>query len=611
MKKIIGILSFFFCFGLIVSLVLGFVLPVKYEIPDSRMFVYKLLKGLDYFYKFLPAILFSGFVVGYSVHFGRNPEGSLSSFSPAMFSRFKMVMVTSLIFVLILTVGNEIGKPHILRKQSSIINQPKLINDYLKVGNNLFENGYYERASRYADAALKLDRNSKAANQLKDKTEEEISRINTSNIRFKLYEQDISDKKAKKSNVDPVSLSNAYENYLRAKECYDNQEWFNAHYYAGIAMKFATEKDPNYMDIKHLQIDAWNKISEEHNLQKSEAEIIYQKKYEGYLALLEENDLRAYYIFNELANSSRELSIDPDVTFYLSIAEKRVKEKYFFIDETFELKTLESANDVYFAYEYKDGSHDIIYFKGMTSVKSTGNSVQYLRNLTVTSVDKDGNIQQVMRVPYAKVLPVSVKDINPISKSIMDIDDSIEFIPYFMLKSVGRDKPNTEVNPEYTDAQGHVTNEPGFMVLPVSYNDFTLFETSPANPLSLSMINLYKVIRKAEAYGFSAAVYTHIFMNRLFYALWLLCMFIFMGTIAWNTRIGLNDYFKMTWVFAFPLIIFVCWIYYEAFMYIMEVINYAIVSFMGAGSAVAVGAVVYICIFIIDVIYFLARRSKV
>jgi len=611
MKRIIGILSFFLGFGLIVSLVLGFALPLRIEVPADGSFVYKLLRGINYFYKFLPAILFSGFIVTYSVHFGRNAEGSLSSFSPAMFDRLKHIMITSLIFVAVLTLGNEVGKPHIIRKQTSIINQPKLINDYVKVGNNLFENGYYERAARYADAALKLDRKSRTANQLKDKAEEEINRLNTSDIRFKLYEQSISEKKVKKINIDAENLSTVYANYLKAKDYYDNEEWFNAHYYAGIALQFATEKDPNLADIRHLRTDAWNKISEEHNVKKSESELIYEKKYEGYTALLEGNDLRAYYIFNELANSTRELSTDPDVTFYLKVAENRVKEKYFFVDETFELETLETANDVYFSYEYRDGSIDIIYFKGMTSVKSTGNSVQYLRNLTVVSVDKKGNVQQTLKVPYAKVLPVSVKDINPLSKEIMNIDESIEFIPYFMIKSVGRDKPNTEVNPVYTDADGNTRNEPGFMVLPISYNDFTLFETSPANPQSLSMMNLYKVIRNASNYGFPAAVYTHVFMNRLFYALWVLCMFIFAGTIAWNTRIGATEYFRTSWVFAFPLIIFVSLIYYDAFIYIMEVINYAIVSFMGVGSAVAVGAVVYICIFIIDIIYFLARRSKI
>lgn len=610
MKKIIGILSFFLGFGLIVSLVLGFAVPLKLEVSESGTFLYKFLRGLNFFYSYLPAILFSGFVVSFSVHFGRNSEGSLSRFSPAMFSRFKQVLITALVFVFILTFINEIGKPHTLRRQNSIVNQPKIINDYVKVGNNLFENGYYERAARYADAALKLDRNSKAANQLRDKAEEEISRINTSNIRFKLYEQNISEKKVKKIDIDAANLSTVYENYLKAKEFYANEEWFNAHYYAGIAMKFATEKDPNYIDIKHLRIDAWNKITEEHNLKKSESELIYERKYEGYLALMEGNDLRAYYIFNELANSTRDLSIDPDVTFYLDVAEKQVKEKYFFIDETFELQTLESANDVYFSYEYKDGAVDIIYYKGMTSVKSTGNSVQYLRNLTVVSIDKNGNVQQTMKVPYAKVLPVSVKDINPIAKDIMDIDDSIEFIPYFMLKSVGRDKPNTEVNPEYTDADGNVLHEPGYMILPISYNDFTLFETSPANPHSLTMLNLYKVIKNAEQYGFPAAVYTHIFMNRIFYALWVLCMFIFMGTIAWNTRIGTTEYFKMSWVFAFPLIIFVSWVYYDAFIYIMEIINYAIVSYFGIGSSLAMGAAIYVCIFIIDVIYFLARRTK-
>lgn len=610
MKKLIGILSFFLLFGIVVCLSLGFALPVNLEAASSGKVLYKLCRGLIYLFKFLPAILITGFVVSLTVHFGRNPEGSTNRFSPAMFDRYKLVMVVSLIFVFILTMISEVCSPLVVRTQLSIENQPKLINDYVKVGQNLFDNGYYERASRYADAALKLERNSKSANELKDKAEEEITRINATDIRFKLSEQNIKANKTEKLRVNPENLSTVYENYKIAKEAFENEEFFNAHYYAGIALNFATPKDPNLEDIKRLQTEAWNKLGECLVLKKTEEQIIFERKYEGYLALLEKNDLKAYYIFNELANSSRELSTDPDVTFYLEIAENRVKEKYFFIDETFELETFEDANDIYFAYKYPDDSQDIVYFKGLTSVKSTGSSIQYLRELTITSLDENGNLVRTMNVPYAKVLPVSVKDLNPGSKELMNIEDSAEFIPYFMLNSVGRDKPNTEIKPLYTDSNGGITTSPGYFVLPISYNDFSMLETSTSNPDSLSIITLYKLIKKAEAYGFSQEVYTHILLNRLFYAIWILILFIFLATFSWNTRVGTNDYFKMTWALVFPLVILVAYIFYNMAMYVFKLTNYAIVTLGGVASAVVIAFAVYAVVFIIQTLCFMARRSK-
>ena len=193
----------------------------------------------------------------------------------------------------------------------------------------------------------------------------------------------------------------------------------------------------------------------------------------------------------------------------------------------------------------------------------------------------------------------------------MDIDDSVDFIPYFMLNSVGRDTPNTEIKPVYSDAYGSISNAPGYMILPVSYNDFTMFETSTNNPASLTMMSLFKLIRRADNYGFSAEVYTQTLLNRLFYAFWVLLIFLIVASFAWNTRVGTNDYFKMSWAGIFPFLIVVCWLFYEFLMSIFKLLNYAIVTFCGLGSSIAVATAVYVVIFIFDTIFFLARRSKI
>ena len=611
MKKIIGIMAFFFGLGLVLSFVLGYALPLKVELSKSSVMGYRLLESFAYLFRFLPPLILTGFLIGFSVHFGRNAEGSTSRFSKAMFGRYKQVLIFSLVSVFILLLSCEVFVPLIMRRQNFIVNQPRLINDYVKVANQLFDNGYYTRAQNYADEALKLAPDSKEAMKIKDKVEAEISRLNSSNMRFKLFEQDLRESKTEKLELSPESLSNVYENYQRALKAYEQQQWFDAHYYAGLAQTFASPKDPNLDAIKMLQTDAWNRLSEYHSLNKSKEQTIFDKKYEGYLALVQKNDLKAYYIFNDLINSSRELSTDPDVTFYHDLAERRVKEKFFFIDETFELKTFENANDIYFALDYMDGSKDIVYFKGMNSVKATGNSIQYLRNLTITSIDDKGNMVRKMTVPYAKVLPVAVKDLPPAAKELMDIDEKIEFVPYLMLYSVGRNTPDLQVRPVYTYENGIASSGPSFTILPLDYTDLIMLENSAADPNLLSLVSLYKLINKADMYGFSSEVYTNVFLNRIFYAIWILIVFVLMASIAWNTRIGATEYFKMTWIFIFPVIIFVCGLLYEGSLYVYKLINYALVSFFGSATSVLVAALVYVFIFIASSIYFMGRRSQV
>ena len=604
-------MAFFFGLGLVLSFVLGYALPLKVELSKSSVMGYRLLESFAYFFRFLPPLILTGFLIGFSVHFGRNAEGSTSRFSKAMFGRYKQVLIFSLVSVFILLLSCEVFVPLIMRRQNFIVNQPRLINDYVKVANQLFDNGYYTRAQNYADEALKLAPDSKEAMKIKDKVEAEISRLNSSNMRFKLFEQDLRESKTEKLELSPESLSNVYENYQRALKAYEQQQWFDAHYYAGLAQTFASPKDPNLDAIKMLQTDAWNRLSEYHSLNKSKEQTIFDKKYEGYLALVQKNDLKAYYIFNDLINSSRELSTDPDVTFYHDLAERRVKEKFFFIDETFELKTFENANDIYFALDYMDGSKDIVYFKGMNSVKATGNSIQYLRNLTITSIDDKGNMVRKMAVPYAKVLPVAVKDLPPAAKELMDIDEKIEFVPYLMLYSVGRNSPDLQVRPVYTYENGIASSGPSFTILPLDYTDLIMLENSAADPNLLSLVSLYKLINKADMYGFSSEVYTNVFLNRIFYAIWILIVFVLMASIAWNTRIGATEYFKMTWIFIFPVIIFVCGLLYEGSLYVYKLINYALVSFFGSATSVLVAALVYVFIFIASSIYFMGRRSQV
>lgn len=610
MKKLIGVLSFFIGIGFLICIILGFSLPLTNEISQSYNAIYKFCRGLNYFLKILPALLVTSFIVGFSIYFGRNSEGSLDRFSKAMFSRLKIVLITSLVFVLILTLGSEIFTPLLNKKMIAIESQPKLINDYVKVGNNLYNSGFYHRSLKYAEAALQLEQNSKEANLLKDKSIEQINKLNEIPNRFLFTENDFFEEEKSNHKFDEKNLSLAYQNFQNAQKSYQNEKWFNAHYYASLALDFATEKDPNFQDIKRLQTQAWNKLNEFHNSKKTESQLIFDKKYEGYRALLEKNDIKAYYIFEELSQSSYELASDPDVSFYLDIAEKRVLEKNFFIDETLELETFENINDIYFSYKYPDDSQDIFYFKGMTSVKETGNFVQYLRNFIVFSLDSKGKVFKTMKVPYAKVIPIPTDEISSTVKESLNIDKSCDFIPYIILNSVGRNSSEERIKPVYTDSNGVISETPGFMFLPFSYDDFVMLETSVSKPEFISLVNLFSFIKKSSSFGFSSEIYSNFLLNRLYYPLWLLIMFIFCATFAWNARISSTEYFKMTWIFIFPFVGIISFLFYKFSIWILKIINYALLSFFSLNVAFVVATLFFIFLLILNVVYFVAQRSK-
>ena len=611
MKKIIGILSVFIGIGLIVSIIVGFMSSIPSEVPESSVFVYKLMTSLQNFGKYIPGVAITGFAVSCSVHFGRNSEGSTERFSKAMMDRYKMVMIISIAIAFFLTVCTEVLCLVTANKKVSIINRPKIVNDYINVGNKLFDNGYYERAMNYADAALKLSPNEKKALNLRDRADVEINRARTSNIRFKLYESVEEAEKVDRVVIDAQQINEVYQLYLKAQEAFEKKEWFNAHYYSELGIKLATPKDPNLEELKKMSTAAWNNLTEYHNLAKTEGQLIFERKYEGYLALVQKDDLKAYYIFRELYQSSREMQSDPDVVFYLQIAENRINERSFFVDETFELKSFESANDVYFAYEYADGSQDVIYFKGMTTVASTGDSIQYLRALTIISISRTGEVFRTMTVPYAKVLPVSVKTLTPTTKQLMGIDDSIDCVPYIMLKSVGRDSPEIHNAPLYTSQNGETAMTPEYMLLSIPYDDFLLLEKSTSTPESMPLPSLIKLVRMSERYGFCTEVYGQALMNRLYYPLWILILFVLLACFGWNNRIGATQYFKFSWAFAFIPYIFISMLFYKMVMFLFRLINYVMLGGLGISGGMITGLVIYIIALICSSVLFVSRNSKI
>ena len=611
MKKIIGILSIFLGIGLILCFVAGFISNVPPAVPKGSVSVYKIMTSLQYFARFLPGIAITGFTVSCSVHFGRNAEGSTERFSKAMMDRFKIVMIISISIAFVLTVSYEVIGLLTTNKKNSIINRPKIVNEYINVGNKLFDNGYYERAMSYADAALKLNPNEKKAINLRDRADVEINRARTSNIRFKLYESVEEAEKVDRVIIDAEQINEVYKLYQKAQEAYDKKEWFNAHYYSELGIKLATPKDPNLEELKKLSTAAWNNLTEYHNLAKSEGQLVFEKKYEGYLALVQKDDLKAYYIFRELYLSSREMQSDPDVVFYLEIAENRINERSFFVDETFELKSFESANDVYFSYEFADGSRDVIYFKGMTAVASTGNSIQYLRALTVVSIDRSGEVFRTMTVPYAKVLPVSVKTLTSTTKALMGIDDSIDYVPYILLKSVGRDSPDLHNEPLYTYQNGETATSPEYILLSIPYDDFLILENTAGSPDSMSLPALFKLTHMAAKYGFSNEVYGQAFMNRAFYPLWILVIFILLASFGWNNRIGPTQYFKFSWAFAFIPFILISMFFNQFSMFLFRLVNYVLLGGFGITGGMVAGLVLYIFMMIIASVVFVSRHSRV
>ena len=609
MKKIFTILGVFLGLGFVVCFAAGMFGHVPQDVAARSSFLYKFCIGIEYFARFLPAMIISGFVISLSVYFGHNSQGSSQGFSQAMGDRFKIVIIAGLVCTFLVTLTNETFSLWSRQKRTELVNKTKIIKEYIDVGNLLLENGLNERALVYANAALKLNPNSKEARDLKSRADMEINRIFTSGLRFDLTRAqplEVTDNSLI-MNVDQINDS--YKCLLQARSAFENEQWFNAHYYSELGLKLTDPKNPNLDELRTISSQAWNNITQKHKETKSEEFAIYDQKYKGYLALVNKNDLEAYYIFRGLYENYDELKRDNDVVFYLEVATNRIEQQYFFVDETLELESFESANDVYFSYTHDNGAKEIVYFKGVTSVQSTGQSIQYLRDLTIVSLNSHGRFLRKLNVPYAKLMPVSVKNLTAATKEMLLIDEKTDFVPYLLLKAVGRDDPTIQFGPTYSYPDGSTETTPEYLIFPLKYSDFLLLEESPNNPENNSLFYLFKFVKNANDFGFSREQYGQTLLNRLLFPLYFLMLIIMLAAFAWDNRVGGNQMFRFAWVFGFPFIIIISAFFYKLALILFKLINYTILCAADGLAALALGAVVYIVLMLLMSISFMARHT--
>ncbi len=609
MKKVLSILLAFLGLGILTCFIVALCLPCPAEVYKTSQFAYKFCTSLQYFLIFFPGMILTSFIVGFSVQFGSNSEGSYERFSSAMFKRYKTVMIISLACTFLLTLANETLGVVAGAKKTQILNRPKIVNEYIKVGKDLFSKGYYERSIKYADAAIKLNSKAEEALKLKNDASLEISKKDLPGLHFNSENIDSVLSKTEEKKYDPQELLQSYEYYQKAQTAFDNAQWFDAHYYAELGIKLNAKKDPNYEKLRDISVQSWNNLTNLHKNSKTDSQLLFEEKYKGYVALTQGDDLQAYYIFRRLIEDSQ-YKKDNDVNFYYDVASKRVEEKYFFVDETFELKSFEKANDVYFTYQREQGSKNIVYFKGMTEVENSGQSIQYLRDLTILTFTADGKWFNAMHVDYAKVMPVFVENLSKETKELLEIQDGIETVPYMLLKSVGRDDSSIMYKPDFTYADGVSRDDKDFIIFPMDFADFILVENSNKNVNDISLVNLWKITSKAKDFGYSKEIFGQVLLNRLLYPLCMLVLLVLLASFAWNNRVNDNQYFKFTWFLAFPFFIVTAVVLNQLVMWGFKLLNYVLLTFNDSLSGLLIGCGIYVVLFFAVSVFFLSRNTS-
>lgn len=615
----------FIAFVFLTSMIYGLFATNTNGLLSSSITDYKWCNIIYIFFRYLPAGFATSYVIAWTCIFGAKSDGSRLRFSPAMFTRYRRVMIEGIIAVFFMSIGFEVFVPLMNQKMLYHKELPVLLREYKATANALYDNGRYEFANEYAMLAFDLDPTDKETRKILQKTELSSEKVDKSEEfkqkvvknkiesmpSFLLNELNFGKTYVNLQKVDrllPEEMT-SYKLLLLAEECFSREEWFNAHYYSQIGLKMSEKNDINCLKLKNLASEAWNKISSVKMNGTSEDNKLFAKKLEGYSALMENDYFKAYYIFKNLSQTSKQISLDKDVQKYLQISQDNLQKMFFFTEETFKLEGFESARNVRFKIDLPDDSVLVIFIKGVTIASTKSEYIQYLRGLSIYKFSKDGECIYGTYTPYAKMSSISADILEESEKSYFGIDNSIKKLPILLLRSTDRNRSDLVVGPQVKIGKTH-DFENGFFIFPMEFEDFEILKKVSAGIDTVSVSTLFNFTDKAKKYGYSEEIFAQYQLNRLFYPIWTLCLFILLGIISWHGRIPADSVFKFKWLLILPVLYVSLVFIYEEMVGLFNVINYQIVAIFGKSFSLAVAVVFYsLCMFVASVMFLGCRNT--
>ena len=588
MKSITGRVGFFFVIYFSISFLLvcafAFIKGVPPEIIPVFEVRYKLNTAFFYFFSIFSALEISGFMVSFSWAFAKEMESERAKNKAEMLRFLRSVFVIMICCLVLSVAATEVLLPLMKSNQTAITNASIDFKDFSERARSHLALGNYTEAELYARQALRIvpadDSDDKKVKELT----EEISNV--------LLQAEIDASHAaaapkRSGSLPPPLKDNEIEVNIpvpelieRARKAYNSASFFDAHYYATLALNAYGDKTGVHTEeAKSIAAKAWEKMQVADSSLGGTSEAMYALKRSGYSAIIEEDYLQAYYIFRELLAAS-DSTIDPDVNRYLAIAEYNLRNKCFFIDETYDLQPFESVRNVHFSVMRPDNTLLIVGMKGITSIEDSGRYIQYVRGLHIISYDKDKNIEENFYVPYAKLIAENAEKLGPVYEKVVK-DQKQKTVPYLIVNCVHRDDRGVKVAPIFYEGKTQERENRSVYVLPIPFKDFLQITDAAQGTETMSLVSLAGFCPKAKKYGFSFEVFFHALTTRLAQPFMFIFMALVAAILAWQFKISKNQFVHFWWLFSVPFFAVIAYFLLGFCRYVMSLFIMSLIGTIG------------------------------
>ena len=569
----IGIFFIYILASAIVIMAFRFIYPGQ-EVPLGCFTIqWRLIRGLLDFLSLFPALTLSSLVIPFGFILKANDRSS--PFSQQFFQQLKPSVITAIVASALYGLVFSLVFPLAQNYEVNLVSQSQLYRHALEKAKENADENEWEEALQLLAICERIWQGGHEHSRLKIEAEirTEQERFSSPDYRTAMAAQ------SPFPDNNPVNVTDAL---AMAEAALAEERYFDAHWLATLAGRLATPGSVEVSAADRLAGRAWSGVNSlAPNARETQAYMIYRLKREGYEAMVGEEWIRSFYIFQELLALTPK---DPDAIKYYAASEEGVKQSAFFIDEI-ELSLGRILTGAIFSLPLGTGRLVM-----RVSSLSTSTDTAYGIDSELMAFNSDGQILWSMIVPYIKIKPLS-----------LEAGPSLTI----MLRALDREDQSKRWEPEISPSQG--SRQGNEISLPVSWDTFLLLSNARRGLSGMSSTDLRKAALNLASCGYLPEVFEAELLQRFLRPLFLLPLGIFAIALGWQFRAHKRPrYIAIPMLGILPLV-FNGAVYFSR-TWLNDLGIWAVTSLGFTTSAIAFGAGI-IVLLVLSLIYLASKQS--
>ncbi|MDR2210496.1 MAG: LptF/LptG family permease [Spirochaetaceae bacterium] len=505
-----------------------FIFPGQREpLPVFKM-GWRFSSGIITFIRIFPALAFSALVIpfGLKEHTQGGYAGSTyvgdKSFSPLFLKYLSWPVITASFAAAAYALLFFLALPLVMDAKTAMTNRGELYNRAKARAEAKIAGQEWEEASRFISICDRVWPGSKDIEKLKGIFADAAA-----------YRQSLTEDGGnvpEKQGDLPVWMGipgnpvNSMEALRLAEAAFEQERYYDAHWLAMLATRLARPGNAEINTALVLAGRAWEKIAAlEPNAQETERYSLYRMKRDGYEAMVAEDWIGAFYIFQDLVSLTPD---DPDAAKYLETCRAGVAQAAFFVDEMDLALGNVLAGPVFSFPDPAGNGRWALRFASLASLPDYA----YAWGPELVAADKEGNFRFRVSADYAKLMPVASRDNdgNPSDKVAL------------LFRALDRTNKTRRWDPLWVEGPPQENFDPVIgssqLLLDLRYDDFILLSKMEGGTEALNLRELYMAEETFGAYGYVNHAFRAEILRRLADPLFFLPITVLVLTLGWRYR---------------------------------------------------------------------------